>query len=111
MTGSAKTRASWSVYVLRCDGRCLYTGIAADVPRRLAEHAAGSPRGARFTRGFTHLQLVYRACLGDRSLASRVEWRLKKMPRARKEALIRRNPSATELLDLLGLNPPEGDGP
>lgn len=94
---------AWSVYMLRCDGRCLYTGIASDVARRMAEHAAGSPRGARFTRGFTSLELVYKACLGERSLATRAEARIKQLSRRRKEELVRNRPSAPELLELLGL--------
>jgi len=103
-----KKKQTWSVYILRCDGRCLYTGIAADVARRLAEHAAGSPKGARFTRGFTRLELVYQACLGDRSLATRAEARIKRLPRRRKEALVRKHPSPAELLELLELPRFEG---
>jgi len=95
--------SGWSVYILRCDGRCLYTGIASDVARRMAEHAAGSPRGARFTRGFTSLELVYKACLGERSLATRAEARIKQLSRRRKEELVRKRLSATELLEMLGL--------
>lgn len=95
--------SGWSVYMLRCDGRCLYTGIALDVARRMAEHAAGSPRGARFTRSFTSLELVYKACLGDRSLATRAEACIKQLSRRRKEELVRNHPSAPELLEILGL--------
>ena len=30
------------VYILRCHDGTLYTGAAKDLPRRLAQHAAGS---------------------------------------------------------------------
>ena len=63
---------NWSVYVLRCDERVLYTGITTDIARRMAEHAAGPPRGARFTRVFSQLELVYHVFMGNRSLATRV---------------------------------------
>ncbi|MDY0298141.1 MAG: GIY-YIG nuclease family protein [Acidobacteriota bacterium] len=95
--------------MLRCDGKFLYTGITCDVARRLAEHAAGSPRGARFTRGFTCLELVYKACLGERSLALQAEARIKQMPRRRKEELVRKSPSVTELLELLQLQSGNGN--
>jgi putative endonuclease len=36
----------WTVYMVRAGNGALYTGIATDVARRLAEHAAGAGRGA-----------------------------------------------------------------
>jgi len=93
----------WSVYILRCDGRILYTGITTDIARRMAEHAAGPPRGARFTRAFSHLELVYQVFMGSRSLATRVEARIKNLSRQGKEALVQAHPSGNELLKRLGI--------
>jgi len=31
-------KQQWSVYLIRCRDRSLYTGIATDVARRLTEH-------------------------------------------------------------------------
>ena len=39
---------TWTVYLVRCADRSLYTGIARDPARRLAAHNAG--RGAAYTR-------------------------------------------------------------
>lgn len=95
----------WHLYILDCDGR-YYTGIAIDPVRRLAEHRARKSRGARFTRAARSHELVYAVALGDRSLASRAEARLKKLVRAEKEAVIRHALSRAALLDRLGLADP-----
>jgi putative endonuclease len=77
----------YSVYILRCADNTYYTGIAADVARRIIEHES-SPRGAKYLKGRGPLTLVYSVAVGDRSAASRVEYRVKKLHRAAKEALI-----------------------
>ncbi len=77
---------TWSVYLLRCADGSLYTGIATDVSRRLAEHADGE-KGAKYLRGRGPLELVFHQKIGDRSLASRVEHRVKQFPKAYKEDL------------------------
>lgn len=79
----------WSVYILRCADDTLYTGIATDVERRVAEHAAGR-RGAKYLLGRRPVELVLAVEIGDRSLASRLEYRLKRLSRRDKERLIRR---------------------
>ncbi|ALC16286.1 putative endonuclease, GIY-YIG superfamily [Desulfuromonas soudanensis] len=94
---------TWSLYILRNERNALYTGISNDLPRRLAEHRAGGCRGARFTRGCTTLDLVYTCKLGDRSLALKVELRVKKLHKRRKEALVAATPNRQQLLDLLDL--------
>jgi putative endonuclease len=94
---------TWSVYILRNERNALYTGISNDLPRRLAEHRAGGHRSARFTRGCTTLELVYHCQLGDRSLALKVELRIKKLPKKHKEALVSFTPERQQLLDRLDL--------
>lgn len=79
----------WYLYLVRTAGGSLYTGITTDVQRRFAEHQAGAPKGARSLRGKGPLTLAFQAPAGDRSRASRLEWRVKRWPRARKEALVR----------------------
>lgn len=79
--------ADWSVYVLRCGDGSLYTGIATDVERRLAEHASG--KGARYTRGRGPLALLGAWPVGSRSEALREERRIKGLDRAGKLALLR----------------------
>ncbi len=77
---------TWSVYLLRCADGSLYTGIATDVSRRLTEHAEGE-KGAKYLRGRGPLELVFHREIGDRSLASRIEHRIKRFPKAHKEDL------------------------
>lgn len=77
----------FAVYILRCGDNTYYTGIAADVERRVSEHAS-SPRGAKYLKGRGPLTLVYSETIGDRAAASRVEYRIKRLDRAQKEALI-----------------------
>ena len=77
----------WYLYLIRCGDGSLYTGISTDVERRFAAHATN--RGARRLRGRGPLELVYSRALGDRSVASRVEHRVKRLNRSDKERLIR----------------------
>ena len=73
----------YSIYLVRCADGTYYTGIATDVARRVDEHA-GSARGARYLRGKGPLRIVYQRVIGDRGLASRIEARVKRLPRADK---------------------------
>jgi putative endonuclease len=77
----------WSVYLVRCKDDSLYAGVALDVDRRLEEHREGK-RGAKYLRGRAPLELVLRRELGDRSLALKVELRIKKLSRKAKENMI-----------------------
>lgn len=79
--------AVFSLYILRCADESLYTGIATDVGKRITEHQS-SPRGARFLRGKGPLRLEFVEEVGDRAVASALEYRVKRLPRARKQALI-----------------------
>lgn len=77
----------WFLYLLRSRLGHLYTGITTDVARRVQEHAQGRG-GARSLRGKAPLTLVFSAPVGDRGRASRLEARVKKLPRAAKERLV-----------------------
>ena len=73
----------YSVYLVECSDGSLYTGIATDVERRFREHTE-TRRGARYLRGRGPLKLVYQQEIGSRSLATRIEARIKKLSRAEK---------------------------
>ncbi len=75
------------IYILRCADDTLYTGITTDVERRFAEHS-GKPVGAKYTASHTpvRIEAVWQA--ENRSSASKAEYYVKKLPRAKKEALI-----------------------
>lgn len=80
--------AAWFVYVLECRDGSLYTGIATDVTRRYAQHAAG--KGARYTRSHPPLRLLAQFPHADRASASRAEHAIKRLRPAQKRALCER---------------------
>jgi len=80
--------ARWSVYIVRCRDGALYTGIAIDVRRRLAQHAGDRNGGAKSLRGQSPLRLEMARVVGSRGLAQSVEHRIKRLTRARKLALV-----------------------
>lgn len=77
--------ARWFVYILRCAGGALYTGITNDPERRLRAHREG--RGARYTRGRLPVELVYREAAPTRGAAARRELQIKRLRRTQKLAL------------------------
>jgi putative endonuclease len=77
----------FSLYIVRCADGKLYTGIATDVEKRLAEHVSGS-RGAKYLRGKGPLVVVFSEAVGDRALASQLEYRVKQLSRVQKLDLI-----------------------
>ena len=99
--------AVFILYILRCSDDTLYTGIASDVQKRMSEHES-SPRGAKYLRGKGPLRLVFEEPVGDRGVASALEYRVKRLSRARKEALISGRESLRDLLD--NANPDQASG-
>ena len=79
--------AKWYLYILRCGDGTLYTGITTDVPKRLEQHRTG--KGAKYTRGRSPLEVVYREECGSHSEALKRELAVKKLTREQKEVLIR----------------------
>jgi len=92
---------TYHLYVLRCDQRILYTGIAIDPEARLLQHQAGPPLGAKFTRRFKQLELLYQVKIGNRSEAQSVELAFKKLPRKEKLAVITAQLNRTKLFHKL----------
>ena len=79
---------TWSVYLIQCHNKNLYTGISTDVSRRFKEHQSNSAKSAKFLRGKGPLRLVFKAEIGNRSQASMMEAKIKKLTRLDKERLI-----------------------
>jgi putative endonuclease len=80
--------SDWFVYVLRCGDGSLYTGITTDVARRMAEHASGGPKAAKYLRGRGPLELAFSVSVGGKSAALAMERWIKAQPRKRKEKII-----------------------
>ena len=77
---------NWSVYIILCTDKTLYTGITVDVPRRFDQHSTG--KGAKYLRGRQPEQLVYVEPGHNRSSATKREINLKKMSRTEKSRII-----------------------
>lgn len=75
------------VYLLRCADGSLYCGWTNDLDRRLAAHEAGT--ASRYTRSRLPVEVAWSRRMGSRSEAMREEARIKRLPRAAKDELVR----------------------
>jgi len=76
------------VYMVRCADGTLYTGYARDPHEREKVHNSG--RGAHYTACRRPVQLVFWEECDSHGEALKREYELKRLPRARKQALIDR---------------------
>ncbi len=70
------------MYLARCSDGSLYTGVAKDVAKRIAQHDAG--KGAKYTRGRGPLQLCAQAACEEKGEALKMEKRIKALTRTEK---------------------------
>ena len=87
----------WYVYILKCRDGSLYTGIATDVERRLADHTAN--KGSKYLRGRGPLKVVFKKQVGKKGQALQVEQKIKRLPRHKKEALVKTGVGLEAFLD------------
>jgi putative endonuclease len=80
--------SDWYIYLVRCRDGSLYTGISTDVSRRFAEHQGQGGTGSKYLKGKGPLSLVFEKKVGSQSLALKVEGKIKKLPKAKKERFI-----------------------
>ena len=77
------------IYMLRCKDNTIYTGITVDIKRRMEEHFSKNEKCAKYT--YTHnakkLEAVWQT--ENKSLASKLEYAIKKLTKAKKEELIK----------------------
>ena len=76
-------------YIVECADGTLYSGWTNDLEKRIAAHNAG--QGAKYTRSRRPVTLRYYEEFEDKSEALRRECALKKMSRAKKQALIEKD--------------------
>ncbi|OGN28184.1 MAG: hypothetical protein A3A33_02405 [Candidatus Yanofskybacteria bacterium RIFCSPLOWO2_01_FULL_49_25] len=74
------------LYILLCKDSSLYTGITTDLKRRFKEHKSG--KGSRYARSRGAKKIVYTERFKTRSAALKREFKIKKMDREQKLALI-----------------------
>lgn len=65
----------WSLYIVECADKSLYTGISTDVPKRVATHNVG--KGAKYTRSRLPVKLLFSREVPDQSYALRLERQVK----------------------------------
>ncbi len=82
---------NWYVYMVRCSDGSLYTGIARDIEKRIAEHNS-EKTGAKYTKSRRPVQLVYSEAVATRSAASQREFVIKRLSKKQKEALVSISP-------------------
>ena len=81
--------AEWSVYMLKCSDKSIYTGICkGDINRRMKEHASG--KGSKYVRSRTPFQLVWSKSGFTASEALKEEYRIKSLSRQEKKELWKR---------------------
>ncbi len=78
--------SKWTLYILKCNGGSLYTGITTDIEKRLQRHNEG--KGAKYTRSKLPVRLVYSKKFRNGSSARKEEARIKRLTRIEKLALV-----------------------
>ena len=76
-------------YMLRCLDNSIYTGITTDLERRITEHIERSNKCAKYTQSHQGKKLEIAWESENRVLASKLEYYLKTLPKAKKEILIK----------------------
>ncbi|MBN1870254.1 MAG: GIY-YIG nuclease family protein [Candidatus Omnitrophica bacterium] len=77
----------WYVYILKCNDGSYYTGISADIERRIKQHNDG--KGSRYTKLRRPLVLVYAEKYQCKHDAEKREVEIKKFGVKGKERLIK----------------------
>jgi len=72
----------WTVYILECADKTLYTGVTNDMEGRLAKHLKGT--GAKYTRGRGPYKVVHTELYRTKGRALRREAEIKSLGREQK---------------------------
>lgn len=75
------------VYILKCSDDTLYTGFTVDLEKRIKTHNKGM--GAKYTRGRTPVNLVYKEVYPTKSEALKREYKIKQLTRDQKIQIIK----------------------
>ncbi|MDB1126175.1 GIY-YIG nuclease family protein [Vibrio algarum] len=77
---------SWWVYLIRNNNNALYCGVTNNLERRFKMHQTG--KGAKALRGKGPLVLEWSQELNNKIEAMQIEYKIKRLKKADKEALI-----------------------
>jgi len=86
------------IYIVRCQDGSLYTGIAADIARRMREHLSGGAKCAKYTKNHPVCSMEVLFSAENRADASRLEADIKLLTRQQKLQLISGETSLARLL-------------
>lgn len=76
----------WFLYLIECSNGAYYAGITNNIEARYAAHVEG--KGAKYTKANPPLRLLGTRPYLDRSSASRAEWEIRQLPKAKKLAYL-----------------------
>ena len=76
------------IYMLRCEDNSIYTGITVDVERRMKEHFNKNKKRAKYTSSHQAKKLEAVWETENKSLASKLEFNIKKLKKVEKEEII-----------------------
>ncbi len=79
---------NWFLYLIRCKHGRLYTGITTDIERRFEEHKSHDKKGSKYLRGKAPLKLVMKKKIGSKGMALKIEAKVKKLSKVKKELLV-----------------------
>jgi putative endonuclease len=91
----------WYVYVLLCADHSFYCGITTNLDRRLKQHNGEIKGGAKYTRGRGPHRIVFIKKAMNRSIASKLEYKFKRLSRKNKEEYINQDQESHQLLETL----------
>ncbi len=77
---------TWFVYLVRDKNASLYCGVTDHVIRRFRQHQAG--KGAKFLRGKTPLTLEWIHIVDSKSVALKLEHKIKSLTKIKKEKIV-----------------------
>lgn len=75
-------------YMLRCIDNSIYTGITDNLERRMKEHFEQDKKCAKYTLSHKVIKVECAWETENRSLASKLEYAIKHLPKQKKEELI-----------------------
>jgi putative endonuclease len=85
----------WFVYMLECSDSTIYTGITNNLERRIKVHNSG--KGSKYVKNRLPVRLLWSIESENRSEASKLEIKIKKLTRNQKLNIIE---NKKEVLDL-----------
>ena len=87
----------WFVYMLECSDSTIYTGITNNLENRIKVHNSG--KGAKYVKTRLPVKLVWNIESENRSEASKLEIKIKKLSRIQKINIIENKKEVTDLFN------------